>query len=816
MNSFQIATIYIAISCFSFLSSAFAAEQSFERRSIDQRFKRIEAERAVDAYGSSGDRLGRSISAGETRIAVSAAGSSDNGYHYNGECFIFDYDDSSDQWSYSARIAPSDSGTMDRFCSEVSLSGNRLLASARRTHLQEDAPGAVFIYEYDGTSWNLQGELTAQGLGPGDGFGTSLAIKDDVAIVSAPWDDDNNENSGAVYVFENDGEMWHQVAKLSALDSSNAYFGFEVLLGEDQIVVSAHRDSQQGVKAGAVYIFAKTDDEWALQQKLVPADESPWHYFGKSIALFENHLAIGADGDGANLQGRGVVYIFEYDGSNWSETTQLQASNVASRGRFGRSVSIRENELLVGAAKTTANKPAAYLFEFDGSEWSEREQFFLNSLNRPIDYSEEIALFNEFALIGAPDEAIYDSNTGSVRAYKLRQNDTEGYLVIPGDSPDHNFFGAAMSQSERWLIVGSPRDDGMGIDAGAAHIYEWKNGTWEETASLRPDDLSSEDYFGLSVSVYGNRAVVGASQQQIGNWRYAGTAYVYDYNGESWVFSTKLLASDLARGAFFGSSVSMGENRILVGAERSLGGADDSGAAYVFDYDVATGAWVESIKLIASDSTRDDRFGRSVSLWQDRALVGAYVKNVNGFFSGAAYIFDYDGTSWNESTRLTPTDSSSNDYFGWSVSLNGDNALVGAFGADNDHFTRTGAAYMFTLGDSGWYQSSRLLPINMRENHGFGYSVSLIQSQALVGSHIEVFDQDSGRAAYLYNYNNSRETWDYAGRIEAPENGSDNFGEAVSLRSDLAIIGAPHYSHEANEAGAMYMYKLSLFSDGFE
>lgn len=197
--------------------------------------------------------------------------------------------------------------------------------------------------------------------------------------------------------------------------------------------------------------------------------------------------------------------------------------------------------------------------------------------------------------------------------------------------------------------------------------------------------------FGQSVSVDGNRALVGAS-----NMAGAGAALILEFDGMIWQQVAELLPTDGVSGDSFGISVSLSGDRALVGAYYDDDNGTDSGSAYVFDYD-GVSSWSESAKLTAGDGTADDLFGTSVSLSGNRALVGAYGDDDNGTDSGATYVFDYDGISaWSESAKLTAGDSAVNDQFGYSVSLSGDGALVGAY-RDDDHGTESGSAYIINL-----------------------------------------------------------------------------------------------------------------------
>jgi len=189
------------------------------------------------------------------------------------------------------------------------------------------------------------------------------------------------------------------------------------------------------------------------------------------------------------------------------------------------------------------------------------------------------------------------------------------------------------------------------------------------------------------VSLSGNRALVGAPSS-------IGSAYIFNFDGMSWSQVQKLTARDRFSGDKFGWSVSLHDNRALVGAYGDDDNGNNSGSAYVFDFDGMN--WSQSAKLIASDGEEDDRFGYSVSLDGDIILVGAFSDISYGLDLGSAYIFSYNGGDWSQRQKLTVGDSKLGDEFGSSVSVSGDRALIGA-PADDDFGTNSGSAYIIDV-----------------------------------------------------------------------------------------------------------------------
>ncbi len=379
---------------------------------------------------------------------------------------------------------------------------------------------------------------------------------------------------------------------------------------------------------------------WNEVAKLTASDGGG--LFGYSVSLSGNRALVGNYFDNENGFFSGSAYVFEWDGSGWVEVAKLTASDGEANDYFGYSVSLSGNRALVGAYHDDDNgssSGSAYVFEWNGSTW--------------------------------------------VEVAKLTASDGEA----------RDWFGYSVSLSGDRAFVGAASDDDNGSSSGSAYVFEWNGSTWVEVAKLTASDGAAGDYFGISVSLSGDRALVGASGDD-DNGSYSGSAYVFEWNGSTWVEVAKLTASDGEAEAQFGSSVSRSGDRALVGAWLDDDNGEDSGSAYMYEWNGS--AWVEVAKLTVSNREAGDHFGFSVSLSGNRALVGAYRNDGNGENSGSAYMYEWNGSTWNEVARLTASDATARDEFGWSVSLSGDRALVGAPGSNEGY----GAAYVFEMGTS--------------------------------------------------------------------------------------------------------------------
>ena len=302
---------------------------------------------------------------------------------------------------------------------------------------------------------------------------------------------------------------------------------------------------------------------------------------------------------------------------------------------------------------------------------------------------------------------------------------------IASDAEDGDTFCNSVAISGDTVVVGAVMEDDAGTDRGAAYVFDRNSGgpdAWGEVAKLTASDAEDLDYFGRSVAISGDTVVVGADYAD-GAGTDCGAAYIFARNQggpDAWGEVAILTASDAQEGDNFGFSVAISGDYAVVGAHKEDGAAGtDRGAAYVFDRNSGgPDAWGEVAILTASDAEDGDEFGCSVSIGGDFVVVGADHKDGAGTDSGAAYVFDrnQDGTdAWGEVVILTASDAEANDQFGWSVAISSDSVVIGA-PYEGDDGVDLGAVYVFhrTTGTM-W----KLTAAGAEDGDRFGYSVSI-------------------------------------------------------------------------------------------
>jgi len=313
-----------------------------------------------------------------------------------------------------------------------------------------------------------------------------------------------------------------------------------------------------------------------------------------------------------------------------------------------------------------------------------------------------------------------------------------------------------------------------------------------QETKLTADDAAGGDSFGGSVAISGNTALVGAwGDDDAGG--ISGSAYLFDVTTGDQL--AKLTASDAAGGDLFGYSVAISGNTALVGAYGNNDAGGISGSAYLFD--VTTGS--QLAKLTASDAAAGDFFGWSVAISGNTALVGAYGDDGGGGNFGSAYLFDV--TTGNQLAKLAASDATAGDLFGYSVAISGNTALVGAW-LDDDGGINSGSAYLFDVTTGN--QLAKLTAPDAAMFDEFGGSVAISGNTALVGAQWDDDgDSDSG-SAYLFDVTTGNQL---AKLTPSDTTAGDRFGNSVAISGTTALVGARFDDDAGNFSGSAYLYE---------
>jgi hypothetical protein len=351
-------------------------------------------------------------------------------------------------------------------------------------------------------------------------------------------------------------------------------------------------------------------------------------------------------------------------------------------------------------------------------------------------------------------------------------------------------FGTSVGIYGDYAIIGAALDDiGTKMDQGSAYIFARVDGVWVEQAKLTAPDGLASDHFGNSVSISGDYAIVGAPNGT-GNWFLQGAAYIFMRNGVSWTLQAKLNATDGLIGDYFGTSVSISGDYAIVGAPNDGVTFASQGSSYVF---MRSGtSWLQQSKLIVSYGEYNDNFGYSVSINGDYAVVGAPFRDANASFPdfGAAYIFVRNGSTWTLQADLLNNDLNVNDVFGSSVSISGGYAFIGTPNHDDAPLTNNGSVYVFVRNGVSWSLQAKLIAPDHKTEGYFGNSVNTNGDYAIIGScYDDVGSNPLQGSAYIFR--RSGTSWALARKVDDGNGQSSGiFGSAVAVGGFNYIIGA--------------------------
>ena len=378
-------------------------------------------------------------------------------------------------------------------------------------------------------------------------------------------------------------------------------------------------------------------DSWLQQAKLTASDGRVGDYFGISVAISGDTMVVGAFGDDSD---RGLAYVFEKPSGGWANATEiakLSASGGASSDEFGWSVAISGDTIVVGAWSDDSLKGSAYVFEKPSGGWVNATETAKLSASDGVggdNFGSSVTISGDTVVVGAYRD---DGDKGSAYVFEKPGggwvNATETAKLSASDGAAYDSFGWSVAIGGDTVVVGAYGDNS---DKGSAYVFEKPGGGWvnaTETAKLSASDGTNWDYFGRSVAISGDTVVGGAH----GDDSRKGSAYVFEKPGGGWASGTetaKFSASNGVGGDRFGISVAINGDTVVAGAD-----GDDSGKGSAYVFEKPSGGWVnatETAKLNASDGATNDYFGWSVNISGDTVVVGAYGDDGG---KGSAYVF---------------------------------------------------------------------------------------------------------------------------------------------------------------------------------
>jgi len=364
-------------------------------------------------------------------------------------------------------------------------------------------------------------------------FGTSVAINNEFIAVGASREE---VAKGAVYIHRKSGNNWNFNQKITASDGVEmAEFGGSMKFGTDFLVISAGRaDIDNTIRAGALYVYdLDSNNQWNFTKKLTASDYDNDALLGvnpTSIAVDGNTIIAGAPGFSS---WNGAVYIYEKEGNNWAETQKITSPESVDYGNFGIGVSLYGDYLVIGASGANNNAGKIYIYNKNNSgEWIFHQSLTSSDNFENSYFGNSVSIFGNELVVGAYTE-VDTGNPSMAYIFKLNDNGNweESQKIPSYESSEHTYFAWMCEMKNDKLLISSPHL--YGAEPGRTLLYK-KNSqnNWEFDQELKPENDVAEDFYGWSLAMSDNEIIVGSARD---NWdnneenelNDAGSAYIF-------------------------------------------------------------------------------------------------------------------------------------------------------------------------------------------------------------------------------------------------------------------------------------------------
>ena len=365
----------------------------------------------------------------------------------------------------TAKLVPSNPALSGYFGIWCDVEGDTAVFSARGD-LAVPQRGAVYVYTRSGTSWHERQELAASDGQVGDFFGTSVSISGGSIAVGS--------FAGKAYVFVRTAAGWveQQILQVPGLGRAE-HFGSFVRLDGDTLVVGAQREGVPAADAGAAYVFVRAAGSWSLQQRLQPLDAAGGDFSGYSV-LDGDTLLMASGGKDAF---KGAIYRFTRSGTRWTQQEKLTASDGQPGDGFGGRLSLDGNTLLVSAgisaSSLSEDTMAVYVLERSGATFVQRQRIDLRAPGFSSFAFTNVVISGDTFVVTAPWEQGSGPQTGA--AYVFTRSGatwTQTAKLAPTNASANQLFGLGVAMTKDTILIGSPGDDVVGLDAGRVHVYD--------------------------------------------------------------------------------------------------------------------------------------------------------------------------------------------------------------------------------------------------------------------------------------------------------------------------------------------------------
>jgi uncharacterized repeat protein (TIGR01451 family) len=567
--------------------------------------------------------------------------------------------------------------------------------------------------------------------------------------------------------------------------------------------------------------------------KLLATDGAPGDSLGGSVAVGGDLIVVGARWDDG---GKGAAYVFARNqggADGWGEVAKLTASDGAGGDGFGISVAISGDRIVVGAMNAdvggNSDQGAAYIFDRNHGgldAWGEVTKITPADGAEYDFFAETVSIDGDTFAAGSSGADIGgNTNQGAVYVFGRNQGGADNWgqvaKVTSSDAIADTAYGRKLSISGDTLAVGNAHAN---YNLGRVYVYSRNEGgedNWGEVRILTASDGNVMDRFGWSIGVDGVRIVVGAYSDTVGSNPSQGSAYLFERNHggyDNWGEVAHLTAPAGLAGDWLGFSVGISGDVVVAGAAYAdIDGASQQGAAWVFKRNYGgTDSWGALGRLVASDGAADDWYGWSVAVDGFNVVAGVPSSDPGGSSGqGAAYLYTACGATaaeWTETAKTVASDGFSGHQYAHDVAFNGEIAVVGAK-YDGDLGSAAGAAYILMRNQGSldnWGELKKIYANDGSPNHFFGERLDMSGDLIVVGVDEDDSHGDNSGAFYLFGRNEDGvDNWGQINKFTASDATAGAwFGYDIAIDNDTVVVGAIYDSNGVGtNAGAAYIFK---------
>lgn len=780
--------------------------------------------------GEPGASFGDDVAIWDNTAVVSAPYRGFGSAATDGRVYVYTRTAVGEPWQFLQQLSPTGGTATECFGHSLAIDGDTIVIGTG-CPIASDA-GAVYVFRLSGDFYQQEQRLTeTSSLPQGGDYGFAVDIAGHTIAVGDPLQHGN----GRAYVYTRSGATWTRQVTLGPAAGSTGSFGVAVSVFGDQLAVGLRR--QNLATGGEVRLFRRSAGVWNFEDSVRPDSVPYGQYvndeFGTALDLSLNIVLVGApeDRDPAvpSTASRGGAFIFQHVGGAWHQYSRVNPVQSTPGARFGASVELGgELFAAIGADGRGATQPPALsrgqvlTFRRSGGLWLPMYVIEANDAADNDRLGSSLAVDargSNWTILSGADG--WFGNAGAAYSFEVNNalwTETQK-LLEPGHAFDR--FGAAVALEGELAVVGAPYENTeFGRDAGAAYVYRRNGGIWERTARLSPTGLAQNDRFGSAVAISGTTIAVSAPNDDHAAGVDAGTVFVFDLVGTSWVTTQLVRANDAAASDLFGTSLALRGASLLAGAplEDNAAGVN-AGAAYLFTR--SSGVWSQAAKLASSDLAAGDQLGMSVAIvGSSRVLVGAPEDDPLGSSSGSAYVFDrtliIGGSIWSQRAKLQPVDGAAGDRFGRALVQDGSYIVVGAPQDDGVGGQDVGSAYIFEISGmapgtpSTFTQRQKLTDPLPTSGDEFGSALAIDGLNIIVGSPLD--DNTRGVDAGLLRLfgQNSAGVWFTSnGTVASDGHVLAHYATSIAMEGNWVLSGAMLDTNDSGaNAGALYFNDL--------